>query len=121
MAAMERPHDTRTAQGRLIMNTTTHSSAGGTDGGRTRAPVELLTLDHVAAELVVSRETARQLCVTGRLPFVDVGTGRDRTMYRVLRTTLDAFVKNERRVGAAVQMEQIRQTCDALRAVEERW
>lgn len=82
---------------------------------------ELLTLDEVAAKLKVSRSTARQLCVSGRLPWVPAGTGKDRHIRRVRKSTLAAFMQNERRDAATEQMRNITQTLAAMRAVEERW
>lgn len=63
----------------------------------TRDPDQLETLDTVAAELSVSYEQARTLTIRGKLPYVDVGTGKKNKCRRVRRADLDAFKRNTRR------------------------
>ncbi len=82
---------------------------------------ELVTLEEVAKALQVSGETARKLCVTGKLPWVSVGTGESRHARRVLRPTLEAYMRNERRSATAEQVRDIRRTFAGSREVEERW
>jgi hypothetical protein len=81
----------------------------------------LLTLDQVAADLVVNPETVRRLCISGRLPWVNVGTSDTRPIRRVLASTLRAFKANERRAAIKLHAANIRQTSAAMQAVEERW
>lgn len=82
---------------------------------------ELLKLDDVANRLKVSRETARALCVSGKLPWVPVGTGSKKQFRRVLSSTLDAFMRQERKNAIGAQMKNVRETLAAMSAVEERW
>lgn len=57
---------------------------------------DILTLAEVAAELRTSREQVRQLCIRGKLPFVNVGLG-ERIQYRVRVDDLGAFKKSQKR------------------------
>ncbi len=82
---------------------------------------ELLTLDEVAAKLKVSRETARRLCTSGKLPFVPVGTGSDRHIRRVRSSTLAAFVAGEKKNSIRQEMRNVRETLSAMNGVEVRW
>jgi hypothetical protein len=82
---------------------------------------ELLTLDEVAARLKISPETARKLCVTGKLAWVPRGTGSSRQFRGVRRDTLEAYMRNERHGAVKQQMDQIKQTFGAMKLVEERW
>jgi hypothetical protein len=82
---------------------------------------ELLTLDSVALQLKVSVETARKLCVKGRLPWVPVGTGESRHLRRVRQSTLDAYVRNERRQETRTEVRQITQAVSRTKTSSERW
>lgn len=82
---------------------------------------ELLTLDEVAAKLKVSVETARKLCVTGRLPWVHAGTGSARQTRRVLKSTLAAFMRDERRETVREEMQSIKRTFAGMKLADERW
>jgi hypothetical protein len=82
---------------------------------------QLLTLEQVAADLKVNPETARRLCISGRLPWVNVGTSDTRPIRRVLASTLRAFKANERRASIKLHAANIRQTSAAMRMVEQRW
>jgi hypothetical protein len=68
----------------------------------------LLTLADVAAELAISHEQARQLCVRRKLRHINVGVG-SRTEYRVERAWLDAF-KLDRDSHARQEQESARRT-----------
>lgn len=61
------------------------------------SPDDLLTLDEVAADLRTSYEHARKLVKSGRLPYVDIGTGEERACIRVRRGTFDSFKRQELR------------------------
>jgi hypothetical protein len=82
---------------------------------------DLLTLEQVAADLVVNPETVRRLCISGRLPWVNVGTSDTRPIRRVLASTLRAFKANERRAAVKLHAANIRQTAAAMQSVEHRW
>lgn len=82
---------------------------------------KLLTVAEVAATLKVSRETARKLMATGRLPYVAVGTGSSRKLRRVNPATLAAYLQDERRDAIKQQMHDVRRTRAAMRLVEQRW
>jgi excisionase family DNA binding protein len=83
---------------------------------------ELLTLTEVADRLKVSYDTARRLCKSGRLPYVPVGCGEDHETIRVRGDTLEEFTKNERRGGSAkVELARVRETLNAIAAVEEHY
>lgn len=56
------------------------------------APTGFMTVNEVAKAFRVSRETIRRLCVTGKLPAIDCGSG-DQANFRIPR----AFV--ERAMG----------------------
>ncbi len=82
---------------------------------------QLLTPDEVAARLKVNPETVRRLCVSGRLPWVNVGTTETRPIRRVRAATLRAYMQDERRAAVKLEMQNIRQTSAAMQAVEQRW
>lgn len=71
-------------------------------------PDQLETLDTVAAECAISYETARALTKCGKLPFVDVGTGKDKILRRVRRADLDAFKRASRRENVDQQFATAR-------------
>lgn len=91
------------------------------EGKMTMLPDELHNLVTVARRLKVSREQARRLCTSGRLAFITVGIGKDRNAYRVLSSTLDAFMRDERRMGVKQELRSVRETLGAMSGVEERW
>lgn len=76
---------------------------------------QVLTLHEVADALKVSDETVRKLCITGKLAWIDVGTGDARSRRRVRASTLAAFMQNERRQAIRQQMRDVRHRRDALR------
>jgi excisionase family DNA binding protein len=82
---------------------------------------QLLTLDEVAGQLRVSPETVRKLCVVGKLPWVNVGTGESRHCRRVLASTLSAYMRDERRAAVGQDVRNIKQTFAAMKIAEERW
>lgn len=71
-------------------------------------PDKLETLDTVATELSVSYEHARTLTLRGRLPYVDVGSGRKHKLRRVRRADLDAFKRATQRDASDQQFEVAR-------------
>ncbi len=68
---------------------------------------EILTLEYVAKSLRCTREHARQLCISGRLPYINIGAG-ERKNYRILREDYNAFVKSQRRQVADEQFNRQR-------------
>ncbi len=82
---------------------------------------KLLTPDQVADQLSVSTETVRKLMVSGKLPWVSVGTGESRQLRRVRPSTLAAYQQNERRAAIKQQMHDVRTTLRLARGVPERW
>jgi excisionase family DNA binding protein len=80
----------------------------------------LLTISEVATHLSVSSECARRLCTSGKLPFINVGTG-SRIIRRVRVDTLDAFMRAERRNATIEEIRRIDATLAAANAVEQRW
>lgn len=82
---------------------------------------DLLTIDEVATELKVSYESARQLTISGKLPYVSVTPGKQRETRRVRRDTLDAFKRAEKRSRVADEMRHVRNSGIALGLVEQRW
>lgn len=80
---------------------------------------EILTIAEVADVLKCTEDHARALCAAGRLPFIDIGT-RGRRVYRVRQSTLDSFLRNERK---ALIREQVAEINARLRApsLPKRW
>lgn len=68
---------------------------------------DILTPAEVAQVLRTSREHVRQLCIAGRLPYIDVGTG-SRSQYRIRRDDLESFKRSQRRRSANLRYEKDR-------------
>jgi excisionase family DNA binding protein len=70
-----------------------------------QAPTGLMTVNEVAKALRVSRETVRRLCVTGRMPALDTGTG-DQANFRIPRAFVERAV-GEVENGRSVTMTEL--------------
>lgn len=77
------------------------------DGGDGMSEDDVLNLDQVAASLQISREQVRQLCIRGKMPYVDAGTG-SRVQYRIRVDDLAEFKKSRRHEATVSLFERAR-------------
>jgi hypothetical protein len=82
-------------------------------------PRELLTLQEVADDLLITYEQARRLCSKGRLASINVGTSDARHQYRVRRDTLEAFKRNEKQGSVKDEIGGVRVSLAAMNAGEQ--
>lgn len=64
------------------------------------ARLQAVKLSKVAEILDGSIETVDRLCTSGKLPFIEIGTGGKRKAKRVLLRDLEAFIESQSRPAA---------------------
>ncbi len=69
---------------------------------------QLLTPEEAARELKVSAEQVRALIRKGRLPAVNLGTGKKRPLYRIARQDLEDFLMDRYEVRRAVRPRRLK-------------